>query len=141
MFSSTHAVVLSVIASAGLALNSTFDLTRAILTPPPIEAFAAYSDPVKAGSEIVLDWQVIKRVDCIGSSQRVWNGEDGYSKREPISPTTLPVTDTWQNFHVRTQIPDTAPVGYLRLTVEGIYDCPEKRYSFILGPVVFRVSQ
>lgn len=139
MFTTTHAAGISVIVSGFLAINSTINLASAILTPAPIEAFAAFSDPVNAGQLVSIEWQILKRVDCIGSSQRVWTGENGYSKREPIAPTTLPVTDDWQSFEIETRIPENAPEGWLRLSVEGVYDCPERRYPFSLGPVVFQV--
>lgn len=140
IFSTYNAIVSASIASVVVGVKSFAVFVYSASQQPPIEGFAKYNDDVHAGEVIVLDWQITKRVDCVGSSMRVWDGERGYSLREPIRVTTIPKSSDFSSYPVLTLIPETAPNGWLRMRIDGVYDCPERRMPFSIGPVIFKVS-
>lgn len=140
ILSKTFSVSAAVISSI-MAFYSAATYTLYATMPAPIEGFATVSEEVMPGDTKVIDWQIRKRVNCPGTAVRVWRGENGFEQRGAIRPTTLPVTEGFQPFAVETTIPLHAPPGYLRLNVEGWYDCPgSKKLLFDLGPVIIKVA-
>lgn len=140
IFSTYNAVITGAFTSVALAVNSAAVFVYVATQPPPIEGFASYRQDVSPGDVVDIAWQIKKRVDCMGVSMRVWEGEGGFSLREPTRPVTIPSTPDWRVFNVQTEIPDQASDGWLTLSIEGVYDCPNRRIPFSLGPVVFEVT-
>lgn len=141
MILSKFSVIGSAVTSVCMALYSAATYTYYATMPAPIEGFATVSEELMPGETKVIYWQIWKRVNCPGTAVRVWRGENGFEQRGAIRPTTLPVTEGFQPFAVETTIPLHAPPGYLRLNVEGWYDCPgSKKLGFDLGPVIITVK-
>lgn len=140
IFSTYNAIVSASVASIAIAAKSAVVFAFVASQPPAIEAFASHREDVSAGDVVPIEWNIRKRVDCIGVSMRVWRGEDGFKLREPTRPVTISANKEFSQYLVMTDIPDQAPSGWLRLEIEGVYDCPTRRIPFTLGPVVFKVS-
>ena len=111
-------------------------------TPPPIEGIGTGPELVAAGDTVLIDWRVIKRTDCPGENSRVWTGAKGFSLHEPLGVTSLPATNKPEFYKVQTKIPEAAPPGVLRLSVQGFYKCPgSEAVDFYLGPVTMEVVE
>lgn len=112
------------------------------LAPPPIEGIGTAPEYVQAGTSVLVRWEIIKRTDCPGKNARVWQGADGFIYRQALGQTRLPQTDDWRVYTIQTDIPDDAPPGELRLTIEGHYTCPGTQPEpFTLGPVTMTVTE
>lgn len=108
--------------------------------PPPIDGVGHVSGPVSPGEDVLVNWSIIKRIDCEGTNGRVWDGEDGFHLSEQNMPTGLPVSHVARDYKIQTKIPEYAPPGELLLTIRGQYSCPGvSPIDFTIGPVVMEV--
>lgn len=138
MMNSYAASLSSAIAAGLLAIASAFDAVTVLTSPAPIEGVGYYTAPVSAGETVIVDWQITKRVDCPGFTGRVWEGENGFFLAEPLQPTALPMGTITPK--IPTAIPPQAPIGDLRLTIKGAFDCEgREEIHFSLTPVKFKV--
>lgn len=107
--------------------------------PDPITGFASYSEPVRAGEIVLVDWEIEKRTDCPGETSRIWQGQQNFHLTEPQQITSLPKGKISPS--IQTKIPELAPSGELLLFIGGYYQCTgSARVSFRLGPVEFKVE-
>ena len=126
--------------AVGVAALQGVETAHDVLTPPAIEGFGVYADPVSPGDEVLVDWTITKRVDCPGSTSRVWFGEGGFQLTEKVQRTVLPVSKD-RHYAIPTMIPTLAPHGKLDLYIDGEMKCPdEEAEHFKIGPVTFEVT-
>lgn len=126
--------------------SATIDAGKLILwhqNPDPITGSGVAPEVVAAGETVQVEWSLVKKIDCPGSSSRVWRGGRNFLVIESSRPTTIPQSDKVQDYSIATQIPDNAPVGPLELTIQGNYDCGDilGTREFILGPVLMEVVE
>jgi len=127
------------IAAGAITFVAAYTASDALL-PPPIEGVGRYESPVRAGEAVLVEWDLVKRTDCPGFTSRVWDGERNYHLTEPAQRTTLPAHSIERR--IETKIPELVPVGELRLTIVGVYQCAGgRKQAFTLGPVSFEVVE
>lgn len=132
-------LVIMAVVSVATASISGFEHIVDANTPPPIEGWAERLSSVQAGEVARIEWHITKRIDCPGVSGRVWKGEDNFYMVEPYRKTALPMMEGEITYRIQTEIPSLAPEGDLLLTIEGYYDCPNKRIEYSIGPVELTV--
>lgn len=109
--------------------------------PPAVEGTGAVRQSAYAGESVIVDWIIIKRTDCSGQSGRVWSSPDGFAMNEPVTPTSLPTTDTPRHYKIPTKVPREVTDDNVTLRIKGWYDCPNApREYFELGPVFIEVK-
>lgn len=137
---SNAAPVFAGIISVSMAMFTGAEVVLNYSALPMVEGKGYAAGAVVAGSETLIQWDIIKRTDCAGENSRVWHGASGFYLVEPLGQTNLPKTADWRTYDVQTQIPELAPNGPLALTIEGHYQCPSAEpVPFKLGPVVMEV--
>lgn len=136
------AIIAVALAGTNVTVSAGKVLVSAI-SPAVIEATAINApEQVRAGSDVMIDWTIIKRTNCPGATGRVWVGENGFYLSETLRPTGLPRSDKPILYSIATEIPDMAPLGTLSLSIRGSYHCPGKAAeSFALGPVEMEVVE
>lgn len=99
--------------------------------------------PLKAGDTTLVNWVLVKELDCPGVSSRVWRGENGFYFVEPLQVTGIPMNPEPISYHISTKIPDLAPAGRLNLEVVGTYNCGDilGDREFTLGPVSMTIQE
>ena len=138
----TGIVTKSVAALAvGLAGASGVETVIKYTSPPPIEGYGDYADPVRAGETIPINWVITKRIDCPGVVSRTWYGENGFYLVEAARPSGLPTSDEAKSYNVYTEIPSMAPSGELKLSIRGEYHCESGLVLFELGPAILEILE
>lgn len=135
-------LIVSAVVSWSLAFVEGANVALTAISQPPISGIGYVDSPVVAGGVATVHWTLHKRTDCEGTNWRVWRGEGGFHLREALGETKLPATSDPVNYSIETTVPQTAPVGNLQLTIDGVYTCPNQNLiEFSLGPVEMEVVE
>lgn len=131
----TNAVLpIAAIVAGALAFDSGRETVVSLTTPPVIEGYGEYAEPVRAGEVALIHWRITKRTDCPGLTSRVWDGPGGFHLTETVQQTSLP-KGTFDR-KIETEIPTLAPAGELTLSIVGFFQCEgDGKTPFRLGPV------
>jgi hypothetical protein len=139
-------LALAVIFSTSITVVDTATALLRNRGPAPIEGVAAADvGKVYPGQVVLVQWDILKRIDCGGENGRVWNGQNGFHVSEALMPTGLPQSAEAKTYIVPTRIPAGAPAGPLSFEIRGTFTCPgSDPIEFRLptgGPYVFEVGE
>lgn len=139
--SSASWLPMAVVASFTMVAFEGVGTLSSVFTGPMIEGEGQYSDPVRPGEIVLIEWDIWKKTQCGGHNARVWSGENGFTVIEPTMPNTLPASEEPRSYQVQTQIPELAPPGRLELSIRGDFRCSYGTQEFTLGPVILSVTE